>query len=887
MAVGTSQIGSSARAEITAEINAHWRGAYDILVRPSGARLDLESTDGLVEPNFIGLTGRGGITLAELAQIRAIPGVEFAAPIGWVGLITTPTTAPSIEITTFPATPTLYEVTLRVTTSDGLSDQLVFSEVLRVLVAPAAKPGGPPVVLSDAGDVAILDLGSGRWAAEVSAGHSVPQLQSPIVAVDPAAERQLLGQAGSFLDPLVEIPDRDAMTVATTNPRSILDGYDQAAQIAAMQQAGGPALARPVLPVLVSSRTYAPVRVSVDVSQLGKPLAEMPDVSAGDAAALQAAAAEAGSAQTPIGSNSVDWAASMRALRTNGIGVPWPGTELVGGTVPAFGRGTLYQALLASRPAYEKAQSVPADFNHPAFVITPRGSVGPGGPLSADWTAPGHGIGPTGIKVGSEQSYRTLIEVAIPVAAGYSSRSPLDAPYVFAPVGEYNLTNLRLPHDPLDYVPFGAYDPPDASLIADRDGRSLSARPMSPTLNPAGLLSAPPMGIVDLHAAQLLRGEAPIDAVRVRVAGLAGYGADSLDAVGRVAAAIASLGLDVDVVAASSPQAVDVYVPGYEAAESPATDLGWVEEHWTTLGAAPRIERGLSDTNLALLILAVLGFGVVAATTELATAAARSREAGLLAAIGWRRRQVLRWQTGESLMGGVTAFALAATAWMVAGPHDAIGLAAATMAGASFAAFGLLGAWFAQPKRAGAAGVAPRWVSPPVWGPRSYALRSVAARPARGLIVATGVALCAGVVAPAAAFVAQTAQRTGPTALASALTDRMEPYQLGLLTFVAVAAFVCAALASRVDLSFRRREMFILEATGWTSSDRRRVLVWARLYLAVPAALFAAGAAALLAQPLLGAAASATASAGLGAALGFGIAFVAGGIGQIGVGRRP
>jgi hypothetical protein len=878
IAATASQIGISARAEITSQINAHWRGAYDLLVRPEGARLDLEQTGGLVEPNFVGLSRAGGITTSGLEAIRAVPGVALAAPISWVGLLTTPTTAPSIEISRVPSRPTLYRAALVISTSDGLTDRLVLSDAVTILIGPPDQPGDPPIVISSAGNVVLGQLSDGRWTAEINAGHSVPQIQSPIIAVDPVAERELLGAAGSFLDPLVQLEDRDPLMVGTTDPRIVLDGYQQGTQIAAMQQEGGRALTRPVLPVLVSSQTYAPVRVSVTVNQIGQPLAVVPDRSGGDLAALQEAQREAGSDLTLVGSNAMDWADSMRALRLNGIGVPWPGTDLVGTSVPAFLSGTEYRALLASRPVYQPWPGTPVRPQAPAFRIEPQGPVPPGGPMATDWTTPGADTSEA--QVGQEQAYRSLREVPIPVAAGFGSPSAVDAPYVFAPVGEYDLNALELPHDPLDYVPFGAYDPPDATLIGD--GSNANRTPLSPTLNPAGLLAVPPMAIADIRAAELLRGNAPIDAVRVRVSEITDYGPDALARVAKVAGGIAALGFDVDVVAASSPQVVAIYVPEYDLQATPATDLGWVEQHWTTLGAAPRVERGLTETNLALLILAILGFAVVAATVELVSATARAKEAAILAALGWRRDRVIRWQSSESAVAGVAAAALAALAWAATGRHDLVGLAVAGSAGLMFLGFGLIGALLAHPRQAGEGGLIPRSAGPTVSGPRSYALRSVLARPGRSIAIAVGVALSAGVIAPAVAVLSEVGSRVGPTTLASALSERLEPYQLGLIGLVATSALGCAALVFRVDARSRRREFTILIATGWSSATRGSALRWMRILLGVPAALLAALVAAALAGPIGAGSAQPQVLAGLGGLLGFVATVIAGRIGQLG-----
>ena len=65
-------------------VSANFQPAYDILVRPKGARTAVESKTGTVQPDF--LSGiYGGITMAQYHQIQQIPGVQVAAPIAMVG----------------------------------------------------------------------------------------------------------------------------------------------------------------------------------------------------------------------------------------------------------------------------------------------------------------------------------------------------------------------------------------------------------------------------------------------------------------------------------------------------------------------------------------------------------------------------------------------------------------------------------------------------------------------------------------------------------------------------------------------------------------------------------------------------------------------------------
>src|SRR5215472_4466825 len=70
----------TAQARTIGTVSAHFVPAYDILVRPKGARTAQENAADTVQPNF--LAGiYGGITMAQYHEIAQIPGVEVAAPI--------------------------------------------------------------------------------------------------------------------------------------------------------------------------------------------------------------------------------------------------------------------------------------------------------------------------------------------------------------------------------------------------------------------------------------------------------------------------------------------------------------------------------------------------------------------------------------------------------------------------------------------------------------------------------------------------------------------------------------------------------------------------------------------------------------------------------------
>ncbi len=67
-------------------VSEHWRGAYDLLIRPPSAISQMELETGLVEGNYLG-TPRGGITREQLDLIRSISDVEVAAPVSTIGYL--------------------------------------------------------------------------------------------------------------------------------------------------------------------------------------------------------------------------------------------------------------------------------------------------------------------------------------------------------------------------------------------------------------------------------------------------------------------------------------------------------------------------------------------------------------------------------------------------------------------------------------------------------------------------------------------------------------------------------------------------------------------------------------------------------------------------------
>ncbi|MFD0823823.1 FtsX-like permease family protein, partial [Micromonospora zhanjiangensis] len=178
---------------------------------------------------------------------------------------------------------------------------------------------------------------------------------------------------------------------------------------------------------------------------------------------------------------------------------------------------------------------------------------------------------------------------------------------------------------------------------------------LEPNANVTGLLGQPPLLLTTMAALPRLlgagryrtepdypeyqlNGAAPISMVRVRLAGEVGIDPVSRERVRLVAQQIAErTGLQVDITLGSSPTPVTVHYP--------AGDYGRPElalaEPWVRKGVAAVLVRAADRKSVLLsaLVLAVCALAVLNASS--AATRARRTDLGVLACVGWRRRQLL------------------------------------------------------------------------------------------------------------------------------------------------------------------------------------------------------------------------------------------------------
>lgn len=621
----------TARLEVIGTVHDSARGAYDILVRPAGARTDLETHSGLVRPNF--LSGQyGGISMAQYERIRQIPGVSVAAPIAMIGYVTVSGSV-RVDLTDLvdtDLTRQVFRIRLRWSAERGLT---VYDDDASQFVYVTRRPVVWPFLGPD---------GQVEWSDGKSRPETAPQCGGTLVPIEvqedeseravcefaPEGEQGPLGnlEHRSVLRVVQLRPDNRfvegyyngqevvrerlipsvywplSLLLAAVDPQAEADlvGLDAAVTAGRYLSAEdrptdlGTSLMTSV-PVLASSQPFLDEALVATPDRLVGPVVDsLAGRSWAEAwAALEAAPAEAvGPATTHT---SRDAYASV-ALTGIGQQVAHLNPVIRSGDVE-YAQGT---GVLVPQPATVD----------PAVFVDPRMPTAPSRP----WLI-------------ADRGFRPLDQAP----------SPADRFLVAEAVGVFDPGRLR-GFSELSALPLETYFPPKATGADDRTRDLLDGLPLEPNSNPAGYLTSPPLLLTSLEGFPgLTSSPAPISAIRVRVAGVTGVDDVSRERVRLVAEAIATAtGLDVDITVGSSPAPQTVALP---AGEFGRPDL-LLSEQWSVKGVATQIVQAVDRKSL--LMFGLILVMCVLFVTNGATAAVRERrrEFAILACLGWPRSRI-------------------------------------------------------------------------------------------------------------------------------------------------------------------------------------------------------------------------------------------------------
>ncbi|SCL68558.1 FtsX-like permease family protein [Micromonospora chersina] len=843
---------TTSRLAVTGTVERNTRAAYDILVRPKGTRTPLEAERRLVRPNYLsGLYG--GITTAQYEQVKAVDGIDVAAPIAMLGYSTTELRVPvdltdavdrSLDrqvirvdrtflaergLTHAPADPVYVYVTKHPLlypqnqgfTSDAIpySDGRSYDSQLCGDAPREVLPGGRSGPICDPGwyQGATPDAFSERQTWSVDAFRLLPdgRFETANRAAQGAPPSRLsdrlvvtLRRPVPFLLAAVD-PDAEQRLVGLS--ATVVDGRPLTSADTLRTTSSGSTRSQ-TLPVLVSARPYLDGTIRTTWTRI------TPRGSIADVFPDKLAQTLRGAPAVPAGGTERDSADAYRAQLAAGQGrgkCCW---------------GQLQRIVQPGQTGYDQ---LPDGALHARTA--PRSGVYDDRRVSTLLSRPW---------LTDDTPFRPLTEL-------HMSRT-LDV-RGWQSVGVFDPEELTGFND-LGKVPLETYEPPVAQGADDRSRTALGGRPLEPSGNPAGYLSAPPLLLTTLAGvSEFLEGSAspqrtaPISAIRVRVADVDGYSERSAERVRLIAERITqATGLDVDITLGSSPAPQSV--------ELPAGAFGRPElrltENWSALGVASTITKAVDRKSAALFLLVLvvcvlfLGNAVSAAVRD------RRPELAVLACLGWPARRI-----GALLLGEVATLGLAA------------GVLAVGLAFPLGAALGIRVDWeralLAVPVAlllALVAGLAPALraarahpaatLRPPVASARwvrrprtlaGLALVNLARTPGRTVLGAGALAI--GVAA--LTLVAATAYAFRGAIVGSLLGDTVSLSVRGADALAAVATVLlgAGAVADVLYLNIRDRaaELATLRATGWTDAALGRLVGYEGFLLGVLGAVTGAG----------------------------------------------
>jgi putative ABC transport system permease protein len=821
---------STSRLQVTGDVERNTRAAYDILVRPKGSRIALESGRRLVRPNYLsGLYG--GITNAQYDQVKRVSGVDIAAPIAMLGYATTFIPMP-LDITD-AVDRSLDRQVIRVdptfVAERGLSTAKGKPRYVYVTKHPLIYPliGGdirenipytdgrsypdecgfqPREVLPDGGTAPICDMGL-SWSGStrlsntseldlwsITAVRLLPdgrfESSGPVSSRDevPAPTDRLRFEAQLSMPLLLAAIDPAAEDRLVGLDAAVASGRPLSAGDLPQDRRAGAGVNR-VLPVLSTSRPYvdgairASYRRLVPSTVAGLPqteLAEELDKAAG----------------VPAGEGRADLSDGYQLPR-NG-----PLAELAQAGPTAYDElpdGTLRARTFPAKPEVSDIELA-------------------GNPLAQPWLA-------------DDLALRPLRDISLMRGRDAVFRS-------WEAVGSFDPEKLA-GFSELSKVPLETYEPPRAEGADERSRQALGGQPLEPSGNPGGYLTPPPLLLTNLASVpKLFEGgptpppAAPISAIRVKVSDVDGYSKQSAERVRLVAERIAAdTGLDVDITLGSSPSAQTVDLAAGKFGR-PALRLS---ENWSALGVASVIVQAVDRKSVVLFLLVLVVCALFLGNAVSAAVRARTPELAVLACLGWPARRI-----GLLILGEVTALGVAAgvlslgltvpvsavlgigIGWL----HAAVAVPLAVVLALAAGAVPALRAARAHPAAALRPAATPvRWIRRPR-GVLGLAVVNLARTPGRTVLGAGALAI--GVAA--LTLVAAAAYAFRGAIVGSLLGDQVALSVRGAdaVAVVATVLLGAAAVADVLYLNIRDRaaELAALQAIGWTDNAVARLVAY-------------------------------------------------------------
>ncbi len=583
-------------------IGQSWRSSYDLIVLPPQAKIPSQN----IVPADLMAGYNGGISMQQYAQIKALPDVAVAAPLATIGYLSLPVSRIFLP-RNYPEG--YYELTWTIIAFNGQQQLTEFQQSQVVYNLPH------PCFSNDLGAFSALEkldieyLGCGDDHLPLLNFDAPATGAFLLDAIDPQAENQLVHLDRSIITGRM-LTEQDAPHQDDRLPPNysyvVLTKSGQVKELPLKS-----------IPMLIQQ--HLPGRITV--------MATFTQLLLGHLTVAQLQARGGASYLTHLPSQKVLFHVPVPLgqddpQRFSGTDLQWTGHG--------------WQRIAAFDPNYDP---IAPFLLHFAGATTPSGlmyrtATGPDG-------QPAYALVPTGVQ-GPEVAFRALSPLHTVLTPG------VDVGYDFEVVGQFSNQQMAAQFgNPLNWLPENTYTVPPVVIRYNAQGQAVPTAQMLPTTNQAGFLTQPPLALTTLVAAQELKGDNIISAIRVRVSGVDAADPASWKRIQQAAALIEQrTHLHVLVTLGSSPRPTLVYVPGVAGgqvgAQQTIAPIGWIEERWIAIGTSIVYVAQLGATRLLLIgaVLAVcLGYIVISFSS---LAAAQRSEFAVLSALGWRPWQPAR-----------------------------------------------------------------------------------------------------------------------------------------------------------------------------------------------------------------------------------------------------
>lgn len=522
---------TDAQQQVQQDISDFSRSTYDILIRPTDARTNIEEELGLVEENYLGI-GNGGITLEQWQEIKAHPDVDIAAPVAAIALFNARERTWAIKK---EGVPVYFSFTYQ--TSDGIHTYT--NQTDQYLYDFGEPTPTQPFWIFPSNHELINDYFSFNIATFL-----FPKSYHQVVAIDPVEEEKLVGV------------DFSSLNETSYDYQTYRDGELS-------------------VPVLSLKDVSIPISFDLTIDQL-TPLTQS------EIEILSEEFIDGNPSLTLYEEPDKYFSIVQEHIETKR---QFNQKELF--ITPDDGHSPFTQTLLF----------IDEDFNLSSQAGDGITSGAPGGTYNLHSQRIGYRLAPITYEVGTDQSlvvrqigedpiygapiYRDIEEIEFYQLDG-ANQAQVDEDFIgFVENGTFSIEEDM---STLASAPLGIYGRQLPYLKSNPDVK------LQPSAVPGSFITTPAHGLVSLDIVEKAKGEAPIDAIRVRVAGITGYDTDAAEKLRQLASEWEEQGFTVDIVAGASLQEIVVDVEG----------IGEVVQSFTTLGAADTV---IASWNMLQIVL--------------------------------------------------------------------------------------------------------------------------------------------------------------------------------------------------------------------------------------------------------------------------------------------